>query len=162
LANIKTNAMRILDGTGVSYRKYNYDHKDGLIDGISVSKKMGQPVQKVFKTLVTQGASKEYYVFILPVAEDLDLKAAAKVVAEKSIQMIKVSDINGVTGYIRGGCSPIGMKKDYQTILDSSCKELDTIIISAGKLGYQIELSPEDLICVIRCGVETITLNHLK
>lgn len=155
--NIKTNAMRILDKAGISYNTYAYDHSDGLIDGISVAKKMGQPVSQVYKTLVTQGTSREYYIFVIPVADELDLKAAARVVDQKAIEMIKVTDINKVTGYIRGGCSPIGMRKEYKTVLDSSCRALDTMIISAGKIGHQIELSPDDLIRLIHCSTESIT-----
>ncbi|MGE5629873.1 MAG: Cys-tRNA(Pro) deacylase [Caulobacteraceae bacterium] len=158
MANVKTNAMRILDKAGIQYSTYTYDHSDGLIDGISVAEKIGQPVEKVYKTLVTQGASREYYVFIIPVADELDLKAAAKAVNEKSVEMIKVADINKVTGYIRGGCSPVGMRKEYKTVLNSSCKGLDTIIISAGKIGHQVELSPEDLIGLIHCGLESVIM----
>ncbi len=154
--NLKTNAMRILDKAGVSYHTYTYDHSDGLIDGISVAQKMRQPMEQVYKTLVTKGASREYYVFIIPVAHELDLKAAARSVSEKSIEMIKVADINKITGYIRGGCSPIGMKKEYKAVLDSSCNKLDKIIISAGKIGHQIELSPKDLIRLIHCDIESI------
>lgn len=156
MANIKTNAMRILDKEGISYNTFNYNHKDGLVDGISVAKKIGQPVEKIFKTLVTQGISKEYYVFIIPVAKELNLKKAARTVGEKSIVMIKVSDIRKITGYIRGGCSPIGMKKQYRSIIDRSCQNLNTIIISAGKLGYQIEIKPEDLLKTIDYGIEDI------
>lgn len=155
--NLKTNAMRILDKAGISYNTYTYETKDGLVDGISVAAKLGKPVEHVYKTLVTQGTSREYYVFVIPVAEELDLKAAARAVNEKAVEMIKVTDIIRVTGYIRGGCSPIGMKKDYKTVLDSSCKELDTFIISAGKIGHQIELSPADLIRLINCKLESIT-----
>lgn len=156
----KTNAMRILDKAGVRYNTYSYDHSDGQIDGVSVANKIGQPVGKVYKTLVAQGASREYYVFVIPVAEELDLKAAARTVGEKSVEMIKVADINKVTGYIRGGCSPIGMKKDYKTILDSSSTGLDTIIVSAGKLGHQIELSPAELEGLIHCRFEKISIRH--
>ncbi|AEV67636.1 ybaK/ebsC protein [Acetivibrio clariflavus DSM 19732] len=145
----KTNAMRILDKAKIKYNTYSYDHSDGLIDGVSVANKIGLPVECVYKTLVTQGASREYYVFVIPVAEELDLKAAARAVGEKSVEMIKVADINKVTGYIRGGCSPIGMKKSYKTVLDNSCEKLDTIIISAGKIGQQIELAPSDLMKLI-------------
>lgn len=159
MEKLKTNAMRILDKAGIKYNAYSYDHSDGLIDGISVAKKMGYPVEKVYKTLVTQGTSREYYVFVIPVAAELDLKAAAKSVGEKAVEMIKVADINKVTGYIRGGCSPIGMKKGYKTVLDSSCKGLDTIFVSAGKIGHQIELSPDDLIKLINCKTENITQN---
>lgn len=148
--------MRILDKAGIAYNTYTYDHSDGLIDGISVAEKMGQDLERVFKTLVTQGTSKDYYVFVIPVAEELDLKAAARAVNEKAVEMIKVVDINKVTGYIRGGCSPIGMKKAYKTVLDNSCKGFDTIIISAGKIGHQIELSPDSLIQLIHCKKESI------
>lgn len=160
MEKLKTNAMRILDKAGIHYGTYAYDHSDGLIDGISVANKMGQPVEQVYKTLVAQGTSREYYVFIIPVAEELDLKAAARAVGEKAVEMIKVADINKVTGYIRGGCSPIGMKKDYKTVLDSSAKSLEAIIISAGKIGHQIELPPEELIKLIKCKVESITMNR--
>ena len=157
MSNLKTNAMRILDKAGISYLTHSYDHHDGSIDGVSVAKKLGQPVEKVFKTLVAQGTSKEYYVFVIPVAEELDLKAAARTVGEKAVEMIKVADINKVTGYIRGGCSPIGMKKQYKTVLDSSSQTQDTIIISAGKIGYQIQMRPDDLIKTIHCKVASIT-----
>jgi Cys-tRNA(Pro)/Cys-tRNA(Cys) deacylase len=156
--NFKTNAMRILDKAGISYNTYTYEHSDGLIDGISVAKKMGQPIEQVYKTLVTQGASRDFFVFVIPVAEELDLKAAARSVNEKAVEMIKVADINKVTGYIRGGCSPIGMKKDYKMVLDSSCKVLDTFIVSAGKIGHQIEMSPNDLIGLIHCSTESIIM----
>lgn len=149
MEKIKTNAMRILDKAQIKYNAYSYDYSDGSIDGVSVANKLGLPVERVYKTLVTQGASREYYVFVIPVAEELDLKAAARAVCEKSVEMIKVADINKVTGYIRGGCSPIGMKKSYKTVLDSSCENLDSIIVSAGKIGHQIELAPSDLIGLI-------------
>lgn len=158
MANVKTNAMRILDKASVKYNTYEYEHNDGVIDGISVANKIGKPVDKVYKTLVTQGASREYFVFVIPVAKELDLKAAARAVGEKSVEMIKVNDINKVTGYIRGGCSPIGMKKDYKTVLDSSCQALDTIIVSAGKIGHQVELASEDLKRLIKCDIADITM----
>jgi Cys-tRNA(Pro)/Cys-tRNA(Cys) deacylase len=160
LDNVKTNAMRILDKEGIKYSTYTYDHSDGVIDGVSVAAKMGQDVERVYKTLVTQGANKDYFVFVIPVAEELDLKAAAKAVGDKSVQMIKVADINKVTGYIRGGCSPIGMKKAYKTVLDSSCMQSDTFIVSAGKIGHQIELSPVDLIKLINCSTYNVIHNH--
>lgn len=156
MSNLKTNAMRILDKAGISYNTYTYDTGDGLIDGISVAEKVGKPAEKVFKTLVTQGTSREYYVFVIPVAMELDLKAAARAVGEKAVEMIKVADINKVTGYIRGGCSPIGMKKEYKTVLDSACKGLDEVIVSAGKIGYQLELSPNALIKLINCRIESV------
>jgi Cys-tRNA(Pro)/Cys-tRNA(Cys) deacylase len=161
MEHIKTNAMRILDKAGIHYGSYTYDHSDGLLDGITVAEKIGQPVERVYKTLVTRGTGREYYVFVIPVAAELDLKAAAKAVGEKAVEMIKVTDINKVTGYIRGGCSPIGMKKEYQTVLDSSCKGLDNFIVSAGKIGHQIQLAPEDLIKLIRCKVESVIMKRI-
>ena len=146
LANTKTNAMRILDREEINYNQYSYDYSDGMIDGITVAGRIGKSPEEVYKTLVAQGVSGEYYVFIIPVDEELNLKAAAKSVKEKSIHMIKVSDITKVTGYVRGGCSPLGMKKSYKTILDKLAEELDMIIVSAGKIGYQIQLDPKDLI----------------
>lgn len=160
MANLKTNVMRILDREKISYNAYSYDYSDGLIDGISVAKRIGKPMEEVYKTLVTQGTSGEYYVFIITVADELDLKAAAKSVGEKSIKMIKVTDVNKITGYIRGGCSPIGMKKDYKTVLDSSSQIQDIIIVSAGKLGYQIELGTKDLISLINCKIDNITMKR--
>lgn len=158
MANVKTNAMRILDKARIPYEVHTYEQKDGLVDGISVAGKIGQPLEKVYKTLVTQGASREHYVFIVPVNEELNLKAAAKSVNEKSVEMIQIADITKVTGYIRGGCSPIGMKKEYKTVLDSSCNHVDRLIVSAGKIGYQVEIATEDLIRLIRCEVEPIVM----
>lgn len=145
----KTNVMRILDKENIEYKMHTYDNKDGRIDGVAVAEKLGQDVSKVYKTLVTQGHSKNYFVFVIPVDKELDLKAAAKSVKEKSIEMIKMVDIYKITGYIRGGCSPIGMKKLYRTVIDESCIELETIIVSAGKIGFQVELSPFDLLKII-------------
>lgn len=146
MSNIKTNAMRLLDKAGISYKTHGYEDHDGLIDGISVAGKIGKPLEQVYKTLVTQGASKSYHVFVIPVDSELDLKAAAKSAGEKSVEMIKVADIVKVTGYIRGGCSPLGMKKQYKTIVDSSAENLETIIVSAGRIGSQIELTLQDLL----------------
>lgn len=142
----KTNVMRILDRAKIPYKYYFYDHEDGKIDGVSVAHKLGQNVEQVFKTLVTRGASRNFYVFVVPVAKELNLKAAAKSVGEKSVEMIHVDEINKVTGYIRGGCSPIGMKKQFQTVIDSSCEQLPSIIVSAGKIGAQIEVEPHALL----------------
>ncbi len=160
MEHAKTNAMRMLDIAGIQYGTYAYDHRDGLIDGVSVASKIGRPVGQVYKTLVAQGHSRNYYVFIIPVAEELDLKAAARAVGDKSVEMIKVADLNKVTGYIRGGCSPIGMKKVYTTVLDKSCDNLDKIIISAGKIGQQLEISPKDLIKLLQCKTEAIAVKH--
>ena len=145
MAQAKTNAMRILDAKKISYEMHIYDNKDGKIDGISVAEKIGRDPKEVYKTLVAQGASKAIFVFIIPVEEELDLKKAAKVTGEKKVEMIPVKDIQKWTGYIRGGCSPIGMKKEYQTFLDESSLQLDSIVVSGGKIGIQIVLKPESL-----------------
>lgn len=146
---LKTNAMRILDSKKVSYDMLSYESNDGKIDGISVAHKIGVDEKNVFKTLVAQGTSKELYVFVIPVAEELDLKSAAKIAGEKKVEMIPVKDILKHTGYIRGGCSPIGMKKHYKTFIHESAKYLDFMIISAGKIGHQIKINPNDLLDVV-------------
>ncbi len=156
MSKIKTNAMRILDNHNIEYNVITYDNKDGKIDGISVANKIGKNPKSVFKTLVAQGNSGDIYVFVIPVMEELDLKKAAKVCGEKKIEMIHVKDINKHTGYIRGGCSPIGMKKDYPTFIDNSALELETIIVSGGKIGVQIELKVEDLNKVINSSLSEI------
>ena len=139
----KTNAMRILDKAGIPYELQTYSPDDG-IDGVSVARKLGQPVEQVYKTLVTKGRG-GHFVFVIPVAAELDLKAAARAVDEKAVELIPVKDINKVTGYIRGGCSPLGMKKAYPTVIDSHAREWETIVVSAGRIGWQMELSPERL-----------------
>lgn len=154
---IKTNVMRILDKEKIDYKAYEYDCSDGVIDGLSVAKKINQEAKKVFKTLVAQAPTGSIYIFVLPVLKELDLKKAAKAVNEKSIAMLHVKDINKYTGYIRGGCSPIGMKKHYNTVIDLSAKDLDIIIVSAGKIGYQVELSPNSLVNLIQANFFEIT-----
>ncbi len=149
MANIKTNVMRILDSSNIDYNIYTYEVKDSAVDGISVANKLGVAVENVFKTLVTKGHSGDFYVFVVPVAKELNLKAAAKCVGEKSVEMIKVNDMLKITGYIRGGCSPIGMKKSYNTVIDDSSLNLDKIIVSGGKIGFQVEIAPKDLIQLI-------------
>ncbi|MCM3726774.1 Cys-tRNA(Pro) deacylase [Neobacillus cucumis] len=145
MAQAKTNAMRILDAKKVEYEMLTYDHKDGKIDGISVAQKIGKDLKEVYKTLVAQGASKNIFVFVIPVAEELDLKRAAKAAGEKSMEMLPMKDIQKWTGYIRGGCSPIGMKKEYRTFLDESSRGLESMVVSAGKIGVQIVLAPNKL-----------------
>ncbi|MCM2535673.1 Cys-tRNA(Pro) deacylase [Neobacillus pocheonensis] len=145
MAQVKTNALRILDAKKISYEVLTYDNKDGKIDGISVAAKIGRNPKEVFKTLVAQGASKNLFVFVIPVEAELDLKKVAKVAGEKNVEMIAVKDIQKWTGYIRGGCSPIGMKKEYKTFLDKSSLGLDSIIVSAGKIGVQIVIDPNQL-----------------
>lgn len=152
----KTNAMRILETLKVPYTMHTYD-PGGEIDGISVAEKLGQNKEQVFKTLVTKGRSGEHYVFVIPVAEELDLKAAAHSVSEKSVEMIHVKDIQKVTGYIRGGCSPLGMKKQFRTVIDESAKAQPTMIVSGGKIGFQMELTPEDLANSIGAAFALIT-----
>ncbi|MDE7263064.1 MAG: Cys-tRNA(Pro) deacylase [Anaeroplasmataceae bacterium] len=139
----KTNVMRILDQKKIPYEAYTYPHEDGTcVDGSHVAKLLGQDPKKVFKTLVAMGTSKHYCVFVIPVEQELDLKKSAKAVNEKAVELIPVKDLLHITGYIRGGCGPIGMKKCFKTIVDQSALELNTIIISAGKIGYQVKLSP--------------------
>lgn len=148
----KTNAMRILDSNKINYTTHSYENKDNKIDGIAVANKIGKDVESVFKTLVTQGHSKEYYVFVIPVAEELDMKKASKAAGEKNIEMIHVKDINSITGYIRGGCSPLGMKKVFKTFVQEEALLFETIVFSGGKIGAQIEMNPNDLEIVIECS----------
>lgn len=147
---IKTNAMRILDKAKVQYEMLTYESNDGKIDGISVAHKIGVDEEHVFKTLIVQGTSRELYVFVIPVAHELDLKSAARISGEKKVEMIAVKDIMKYTGYIRGGCSPIGLKHDYKIFIHESAKKLDFVIISAGKIGHQIKISPNDLINLVK------------
>ncbi len=143
----KTNAMRILEKNKIDFEVNTYECGE-FIDGIHIADMLDQPYEMSFKTLVMQGKSKEYHVFVLPVAMEVDLKKAAKVVGEKSLEMVHVRDINAVTGYIRGGCTAIGMKKQYNTVIHKSAEKQDKIIISGGRLGAQIILRPEDLLKV--------------
>lgn len=145
MAKAKTNAQRMLEKEKLPYTAHTYNTQDGLLDGVSVANKVGMPAEKVFKTLVTRGVSKNIFVFIIPVALELNLKAAAKAVGEKSIEMIHVKEITPLTGYVKGGCSPIGMKKRYTTVADASALAQETIVVSAGRIGDQIELTPQHL-----------------
>ena len=142
----KTNAVRLLDQQNIDYDLFEYEVSDGQIDGVSVANKIQQPVEKVFKTLVATAGPGKVFVFLVPVAQELNLKSAAKAAGEKKIEMLAVKDLLGLTGYIRGGCSPLGMKKGYPTYIEESAKDLDTIIVSAGKIGMQIHLKPSDLL----------------
>lgn len=141
---IKTNAMRMLERQKISYRMNEYEC-DEFIDGVTIADQLGQSYDMSFKTIVTIGKSKQYYVFALPVDKELDLKKAAKVVGEKNLELLPVKDINKVTGYIRGGCTPIGMKKLFPTVIHESAKELEEMIVSGGRIGQQMILAPEDL-----------------
>lgn len=155
--DIKTNAMRILDKNKVPYAVNTYEC-DEFIDGIHIADKLNQPYESSFKTLITIGKSGNYYVFVIPIDQELDLKKAAKAIEEKSVEMIHVKDIHQVTGYVRGGCTPIGMKKPYPTVIHNSAVKYNTIIISGGRIGSQIQLNPEDLIRITQAKVEDIIL----
>ena len=152
---IKTNAMRFLETKKVKYTVKSYECEE-FIDGVDIATKLGIPLERTFKTLVAQGKSENYYVFVLPVAEELDLKKAAKTVGEKSVELIHVKDINAVTGYVRGGCTPIGMKKQFKTVIHESAASCDTIHISGGKIGLQLELNPLELAKIINAKLENI------
>ena len=146
---IKTNAMRILDRMKIPYTHYTYEC-DEFIDGMQIVEKLNLKPEQVYKTLVTQGHSKAYFVFVIPVAEELDLKKAAKAVGEKSLEMIHVKDINQITGYIRGGCSPVGMKKEFPTYIDETAMLFDAIAVSGGMRGVQLIVNPDQLLGFVK------------
>ncbi|MBQ8318145.1 MAG: Cys-tRNA(Pro) deacylase [Lachnospiraceae bacterium] len=145
----KTNVMRLLEQKKIDYKSYDYTDT-GVISGAEVAKALGQNPEQVYKTLVTQGATKNYYVFLVPVLKELNLKAGAKAVGEKSIAMIKSKELLPLTGYIHGGCSPIGMKKQFKTVIDASVTNFETIFFSAGKIGYQVEVAVKDIEKIVR------------
>lgn len=157
MAQGKTNAMRILDAKKITYNLITYDSFDGKIDGASVAQKIDKDPKFVYKTLVAQGNSKQIYVFIIPVEAELDLKKAAKVASEKKIEMIHVKEIQKLTGYIRGGCSPVGMKKLYPTFIEQKAANLEKMIVSGGKIGIQLEIGVADLKDVIQAQIVDIT-----
>lgn len=153
----KTNAMRILEREKVPYTAHEYAHEEGVaVAGVDVAGSMGEDPACVYKTLVTQGNSKNYFVFVIPVAAELDLKAAARSVGEKSVAMIHVADINKVTGYVRGGCSPVGMKKQYTTVFDESVLTQEKVYVSGGRIGTQVRCAPADLIRAARAATAKI------
>ena len=154
-SNEKTNVMRVLDSKKIAYISHNYEQDPGM-RGEEIAAVLGEDADRVFKTLVTCGKTNEHYVFVVPVKEELDLKKAAKAAGEKSIAMIKQKELLPLTGYIHGGCSPIGMKKKFKTFIHNTAESFDTIFVSAGKLGAQIEIAPADLI-----NVAEITLSDL-
>lgn len=153
----KTNVMRILDQKKINYKSYEYSDTEA-ISGVEVAEVLGENPNQVFKTLVTVGATKANYVFMIPVHKELDLKKAAKAVGEKSIAMIKSKELLPLTGYIHGGCSPIGMKKQFRTVVDMSSTDFETIIFSAGKIGFQVEVALADLQKVIRCEMADVVI----
>lgn len=145
----KTNVMRVLDQKKIPYRHYEYNN-DRAYSGTEIAQFLGQDAKRVYKTLVTVAKSGKNYVFLVPVEEELDLKKAAKAAGEKSIEMLKSKELLPLTGYVHGGCSPIGMKKSFVTFIQETAKEQESIIFSGGKIGYQVEVSPEDLAKVVR------------
>lgn len=146
----KTNVMRVLEQKGIPFTPHTYPHEDGVaVDGVTVARSMGQDPECVFKTLVARGASKALYVFDIPVGDTLDLKKAARAVGEKSIAMLPQKELLSNTGYVHGGCSPVGMKKPFPTVLDGSVEGLDAIVVSAGKIGAQVELAPAALCALV-------------
>ena len=151
----KTNVMRILDKNKIAYKSYCYENS-GAVSGTEVAEALGEDPEQVFKTLVTKGKSGEFFVFMIPVKDELDLKKAAAAVNEKSIEMIKQKDLLKTTGYIHGGCSPIGMKKQFKTAIHSTAERFETIIFSAGKIGWQVELSLDSLRKVIEVNAADI------
>lgn len=153
----KTNVMRVLDSRGISYTAHTYP-ADGPIDGVSVAKMLGQDPECVFKTLVTKGASGAYYVFDIPVAENLDLKKAAKAVGEKSIAMLPQKELLPLTGYVHGGCSPVGMKKQFPTVFHETVEIIDTIMVSAGKIGFQVQCDPAELLALLDAATADVTV----
>lgn len=154
----KTNVMRVLDQKKIPYTPHTYPHGNGEApDGVTVAQNLGINPAQVFKTLVTKGASGGYYVFDIPVAATLDLKKAAKAVGEKSIAMLHSKELLPLTGYVHGGCSPIGMKKQFSTVFHQSALDQETIFVSAGKIGFQVELSPADLMKLVRGTAADVT-----
>lgn len=153
----KTNVMRVLDGKRIPYTAHEYPHGDGPVDGGTVAAALGKNPESVFKTLVAVGAGGQHYVFDIPVTRELDLKKAAKAVGEKSIAMLRLNELLPLTGYVRGGCSPIGMKKQFPTVFDRSALEHETVCVSAGKIGAQVELAPSALIALVGADTADIT-----
>jgi len=154
---VKTNAMRFLEKNKIPYEERTYEC-DEFIDGITVANALGQPLDMTFKTLVAHGRSGNYYCFLIPVDKELDLKKAAKSVGEKSVEMLHVKDLTAVTGYVRGGCTPIGMKKQFMTVVNASAEPLDEFYISGGRIGVQIKVSPRALVGAIRGKFEDILM----
>ena len=153
----KTNAMRLLEKNKVEYKAYSYECTE-FTDGIQIADTLGLPHDLVYKTLVTVGKSKEHYVFVIPIEAELDLKKAAKAAGEKSIEMLPLKELTPLTGYVRGGCTSIGMKKQFPTIVDVSAEARETIVVSGGRLGSQLELKPGDLIRVARAKTADVVV----
>ena len=157
MASDKTNVMRVLEQHKIPYTAHEYPHGKEAVDGASVARLLGQPVERVFKTLVARGKSGGYHVFVIPVEKELDLKKAAKAAGEKAVELVHVKELLGLTGYVRGGCSPVGMKKAFPTVFDESVTVLPTVMVSAGKIGFQIECAPDALLSLVRASAAPIT-----
>ena len=153
---VKTNAMRILDKNKIVYESHTYECTE-FTDGAQIADTLGLPHEKVYKTLVTVGKSRQNYVFVLPIDDELDMKKAAKAAGEKSLEMLPLKELTPLTGYVRGGCSPVGMKKAFPTVFDESVNNVPTVMVSAGKIGFQIECAPADLIKLTRAATAHIT-----
>ena len=156
---IKTNVMRVLEQQNIPYTAHEYPHDKEAVDGVTVARLLGQDPDCVYKTLVARGKSGGCYVFCIPVAEELDLKKAARAVKEKAIELVAVKELLGLTGYVRGGCSPVGMKKAFPTVFHEFAEILPTIMVSAGKIGYQIECAPQDLLDLVGADTADLTVN---
>lgn len=154
----KTNAVRLLDQQKINYNLIEYTIEDNQVDGVTVANKVGHPVTHVFKTLIATAGAGKFFVFVIPVSEELNLKACAKVAGEKKIEMLHVKELLPTTGYIRGGCSPVGMKKLFPTFIDETAADIEYIVVSAGKIGMQIQLDPNDLIRVTRGNFAKLTV----
>lgn len=153
--NVKTNAVRIAERAKINFETINYE-SDGFMEGTAIADKLGQSYAQTFKTLVTKGKPGQFFVFVVPVSEELDLKKAAKAVGEKSVEMLPVKDLLATTGYVRGGCSPIGMKKQFRTVIHQSAKDFDTIMFSGGRLGTQLKMNPTDLANLVNAEFDEI------
>ncbi|WP_283673364.1 Cys-tRNA(Pro) deacylase [Butyricicoccus sp. Marseille-Q5471] len=159
MAAVKTNVMRVLEQHKITYAAHEYEHGKEAVDGASVAKMLGQDPAHVFKTLVARGKSGGFHVFVIPVEKELDLKKAAKAAGEKAVELVHVKELLSLTGYVRGGCSPVGMKKAFPTVFDESVNTIPTVMVSAGKIGYQIECSPADLVALVRASTAPITMD---
>lgn len=157
-ASEKTNVMRVLEQHRIAYTPHEYPHGKEAVDGASVAHLLGQDPAQVFKTLVARGKSGGFHVFVIPVEKELDLKKAAKASGEKSVEMVHVKELLGLTGYVRGGCSPVGMKKQLRTVFASQALAQETILVSAGKIGYQVEVAPQALIALVRAATAELTI----
>ncbi len=156
---IKTNVMRILERKNISYVPHSYPHNDGdPVDGLHAAELLGKDPSEVYKTLVAESSGREHYVFVIPVGDELDLKKAAKAAGEKAVALVHVKEINSLTGYIRGGCSPVGMKKLFRTFFDKKAESLKTVTVSAGRIGFQVELAPADLAACVKGTFADLTV----